>query len=252
MNAADIASRLGTSEATIVRFASAFGFEGFPGLRRFLQNILRDMVSPVLRMQNKLEDLGRGTGHILDQIVDMEDRSIRGIRETVRTEDFDAAVTAVLDAERVFVFGIGASRILAELIDLRLTRFGIQTRTLVASGREMLEPLLLLGPRDTLLACGFHRITGELAAVLKHARRVGSRRVLLTDIDDPALSACAHVTLLVRRGPIHSFHSMTAPMTVLNALVLSVAMKQPGESLECLCRLEESRKEYDLDPIGIL
>ncbi len=252
MNAAELAARLEVSEATIVRFAVALGFEGFPQLRKFLQNILRDKVSPAIRMQNKLEDLRHGEGHILSQVVEMETKSISEIGHTVHVREFDTAVSAILRAQRLFVFGIGPSRILAELIQLRLNRFGIQTEGLMESGRDLLDKLLLLRPGDVVFASAFTRMTGELIAVLKHARRVGCAKILITDITDTDLFSYVDTVMSVKRGPIHSFHSMTAPMTVINALILAVAMAKPEESLRSLAELEEFRKEYDLDPIGVL
>jgi DNA-binding MurR/RpiR family transcriptional regulator len=252
MNAAELAARLDVSEATVVRFASAIGFDGFPQLRKFLQNMLRDKVSPALRMQNKLEDLRHGEGHILSQVVEMETKSISEISHTVHQKDFDAALSILLGAERVFIFGIGPSRMLAELMELRLNRFGIPTVALVESGRDILEKLLLLKPTDAVIATAFNRLTGELLAVLKHAKLVDCPRVLITDISDPDLFSYVHTVLAVKRGPIHSFHSLTAPMTVINALILAIAMAKPDESLKSLAELEEFRKEYDLDPIGTL
>ncbi|HCM26072.1 MAG: hypothetical protein A2Z99_11955 [Treponema sp. GWB1_62_6] len=250
MNAAEIAASLGVSEATIVRFAVALGFEGFPQLRKFLQNILRDSVSPAVRMQNKLEDLRKGEGHILSQVVEMETRSIPEICRTVHAREFDAAVASVLGAERLFLFGIGPSRILAELMELRFNRFGMLTIALVNSGRDLLDKLLLMKKGDVVIAAAFTRIMGELVAVIKHAKNVGCSRILITDVEDAMLLSQVDTVMRVNRGPIHSFHSLTAPMTVINALILAVAMAKPEESLRSLAELEEFRQEYDLDPIG--
>ncbi len=251
MNAAELAERLEVSEATVVRFATAIGFEGFPQLRRFLQNILRDMVSPATRMRNKLDDLRQGEGHILTQVVEMETKSISEIRHTIHVADFDAAVSAILGAERIFLFGIGPSRILADLMQLRLNRFGILTVALVESGRDLLDKLLMLRKGDVVFASAFTRSTGELAAVLTHAEKMECRSVLLTDIADTRLLSCADIVMSVNRGPIHSFHSQTAPMTVINAIILAVAMSDSEASLKSLAELEKYRKEYDLDPIGV-
>jgi DNA-binding MurR/RpiR family transcriptional regulator len=177
---------------------------------------------------------------------------IAQIGQTVHKEDFDATVEAILGAERVFAFGSGPSRMLAELMELRLNRFGILTIALVESGRDLLEKLILLKPGDVVIATAFARLTGELVAVLKHAKSVGCRLIVLTDIADPDLYSYTHTIISVMRGPIHSFHSLTAPMTVINALILAVAMARPDESLRSLAELEEFRKEYDLDPIGSL
>lgn len=252
MDASDFAECLGVSEATVVRFASTLGFDGFPRLRKFLQDLLRDKISPPVRMQNKLEDLRHGQGNVLDQVVDLETHSIAEVRRTVHKQDFDAAVTAILRAKRVFIFGLGPSKILAQLVELRFERFGIPTIPLTESGRDILEKLLLLKGDDVIIINAFNRITGELVAVLKHAKKVGCSRILLTDISDPSMQAYADIVLQVFRGPMHTFHSLTAPMTLINALILAIALAEPEESIHSLAQLEELRKEYDLDSLGTL
>ena len=49
---ADLANLLDVSEATLVRFARALGYPGFPELRRTLQQIFRDKVSPAAGLSN--------------------------------------------------------------------------------------------------------------------------------------------------------------------------------------------------------
>ncbi|TXT42645.1 MAG: RpiR family transcriptional regulator [Spirochaetes bacterium] len=252
LNAAEIGEKLEISEATVVRFAAALGFGGFPQLRRLLQNIVRHKVSPATRMQNKIAVLSASGEHILSQMVEMEKSSISEIQASVSAADFDAALSILLGAKRIFCFGLGASKLLAELLELRLNRFGIPTVPLIASGRDLLEKLLLLEKDDVLIAMGFAKITGELVAVLKHSAQVDCHRILLTDIQGANFEAFHPVILRVRRGPIHSFHSLNAPMTVVNALILSIAMARRDESLERLEALEQYRKLYDLDPIEAL
>jgi DNA-binding MurR/RpiR family transcriptional regulator len=120
------------------------------------------------------------------------------------------------------------------------------------SGRDLLEKLLLLNKDDVLIAAGFTKITSELVAVLKHSARVDCRRILLTDVEEVNFEPYAPILLKVRRGPVHSFHSLNAPMTVVNALILAIAMARRNQSLESLESLEKYRKLYDLDPIGVL
>jgi DNA-binding MurR/RpiR family transcriptional regulator len=252
LNASEIGKRLEVSEATIVRFAVALGLEGYPHLRRILQNIVRHKVSPATRMQNKLEVLSTSKDHILTQMVGMELKYIAEIQHTVSTAEFDQALSILLGAKRIFCFGLGASKLLAELLELRLNRFGIPTIPLTVSGRDLLEKLLLLNKDDVLIAAGFTKITSELVAVLKHSARVDCRRILLTDVEEVNFEPYAPILLKVRRGPVHSFHSLNAPMTVVNALILAIAMARRNQSLESLESLEKYRKLYDLDPIGVL
>jgi DNA-binding MurR/RpiR family transcriptional regulator len=75
----------------------------------------------------------------------------------------------------------------------------------------------------------------------------GCPSILLTDTLGPVLGDRADVTLAARRGPVSTFHSLTVPMSVLNALILAVAMANPDESLAALNRLQQLRYNSGLD-----
>jgi DNA-binding MurR/RpiR family transcriptional regulator len=248
--AAELAERLDVSEATVVRFARAIGYDSFPELRRVLQEIFRARVTPASRLQRKLADLKTGEGHVLAKIIDMELQYLTEAERSIDPADFDRAVEMILKGRRVFVFGIGPSRILADLVQIRLRRFGVPTYSMTESGRDLLDKLILLHPDDAVLAAGFHRVTGELVAVLEHAHKLGCPTVLLTDTLGSTFKDRADVILSARRGPVSNFHSLTVPMAVLNALILAIAMSRSEESVTFLNRLQEMRADYGLDAIG--
>lgn len=115
------------------------------------------------------------------------------------------------------------------------------------SGRHLLEKLQLLQAGDVVLVAGFHHVRPEIIAVLDHARALDCRSILLTDTLGPALRDKPDVILAARRGPVSTFHSLTVPMSILNALILAVAMARPDESLAALNRLQKLRATSDLD-----
>ncbi len=250
LSAAELAQHLDVSEATVVRFARSIGYGSFPELRRVLQEIFRARVTPASRLQHKLADLKTGEGHILSQIVAMEVQYLNEALTTVAASDFDAAVKIIARGKRVFAFGLGPSRLLADLVQLRLRRFGIPTYSLNQSGRDLLEELLLLQAGDVVLAAGFHRVTGELVATLDRAHSLGCKTVLLTDTLGSMFRHQADVVLSARRGPVSTFHSLTVPMAILNALILAVAVARGNASVTSLQRLQELRAAYGLDFLG--
>jgi DNA-binding MurR/RpiR family transcriptional regulator len=245
--AADLARQLNVSEATLVRFARAIGYDGFRDLRRCLQGLFRAQATPASRLQHKLGELASSQGHVLAKVLDMEVQYLTEASHSVDPADFDRAVQLLLAGERIFVFGSGPSAVLAELAELRFRRLGILTIAMTESGRHLLEKLQLLRPGDVVLATGFNTLRSELVSVLGCARTTGCRSILLTDTLGPALRSKADVILAARRGPVSTFHSMTVPMSILNALILAVAMARPDESLAALNRLQELRASSGLD-----
>ena len=247
LSAADLAERLHVSEATIVRFAKAIGYDGFPELRRCLQELFRAKASPASRLQRKLNELASSQGHVLTKVLDMEVQYLTEASHSVAPADFDRAVDILLSSKRIFVFGSGPSGILADLAELRLRRLGILTFGMTESGRHLLEKLQLLQSGDAVLATGFHYMQPDLVIVLDHARATDCRSILLTDTLGPALRHKVDVVLAARRGPVSTFHSLTVPMSILNALILAVAMAKPDESLAALNRLQQMRAAFGLD-----
>jgi len=250
--AAELADRLEVSQATVVRFARSVGYDSFPEMRRSLQEIFRVKVTPASRLQRKLADLNTGQGHVLQKTIDMELQYLTEAEHSISTADFDRAVDVVVRASRVFVFGTGPSRILADLLQIRLRRFGITIIPLMESGRDILEKLILLQPDDALIAMGFHRVTAEVVTVLDYAHRTGCQSVLLTDTLGATFRDKVAVILAARRGPVSTFHSLTVPMVILNALILAVAMARSDSSVAYLEKLEQLRSESGLDVIGKL
>lgn len=211
---ADLARRVNVSEATLVRFAQAIGYDGFRDLRRCLQDLYRVNATPASRLQHKLGELASSQGHVLTNVLAMEVQYLTEASHSVDAADFDHAVELLLGGQRVFVFGSGPSGILADLAELRLRRLGILTIAMTESGRHLLEKLQLLQPEDVVLATGFNHVRPELVTVLDHARATDCRSILLTDTLGPALRAKADVILAARRGPVSTFHSLTVPISL--------------------------------------
>jgi DNA-binding MurR/RpiR family transcriptional regulator len=248
--AGELARQVNVSEATLVRFARAIGYDGFRELRRCLQGLFRAKATPASRLQRKLSELASSQGHVLTKVLDMEVQYLTEASHTVDVADFDRAVDILLAGQRIFVFGSGPSGILADLAELRFRRLGIMTVSMTESGRHLLEKLQLLQAGDAVLATGFQYVRPELVAVLDHAAACDCRSILLTDTLGPALRAKADIVLAARRGPVSTFHSLTVPMSVLNALILAVAMARPDESLAALNRLQNLRATSGLDTPG--
>jgi DNA-binding MurR/RpiR family transcriptional regulator len=134
---ADLAERLNVSEATIVRFAKAIGYEGFRELRRCLQGFFRARATPASRLQRKLSELASSQGHVLTKVLDMELQYLTEVSHSIDTADFDRALDILLNGQRIFVFGSGPSGILADLAELRFRRLGILTIAMTESGRHL-------------------------------------------------------------------------------------------------------------------
>lgn len=238
--AGDIASRLDISEATMVRFARTLGFDSYPALREALLNNFRQRMSHSARLRERLVDL-RSTGDIFEQLVVSEIDYLTEAMQTLDRNAMSKAVELLRSHQRIFVFGLGPSLSLVEQLQIRLTRSARQVVPLNSSGQEVLEPLILMNQQDLLFAIGFFNLTPTLQLVLDYANQQGTPVILLTDTLGPLVEEKASVVLSARRGPVSAFHSLTVPMTIINALLLALSSADQENVMAQLDRLDQMR-----------
>ncbi len=243
LSAGDIARRLDLSEATMVRFARSMGFASYPAMRVVLQEAFRRRVTHAARLRGKLDEM-RAEGDILEQLTASEIDYLSQALETVDRKAFRKAVRLMCERERIFVFGVGPSVSLVSLMEIRLTRFGKLVVPLRATGREIADPLVTMSDKDLLFAIGFFDLSAALELVLEHASVVGCPTILLTDTLGSIIGDKASVILAAKRGPMAEFHSLVVPMTIINALLLSIAREDRSQVLENLDKLDQMRDQF--------
>ena len=239
--AGEIANRLHLSEATMVRFARSLGFESYPALRTLLQDNFRHRVTHSTRLRSRLNEL-RESGGIFDRLVTSEIDYLTEALHTLDRQAIDDAVELLRTHFRVFAFGLGPSVSLVDLLEIRLTRSARHVIPLKTSGREMLEPLLLMNSDDLLIAFGFYNLTPNLQMVLDHANKNNTPVILITDTLGPIVMKQVNVLLSARRGPVSAYHSLTVPMTIINTLLLMLSQVDETHVMPNLDLLDEYRQ----------
>lgn len=162
--------------------------------------------------------------------------------ETVDRQALRQAVELLRSRNRVFVFGVGPSVSLVELMEIRLGRFGRQVIPLTTAGREILEPLLVMNDQDLLFVICFFDVSAALQLVLDYARDVNCPVIMLTDTLGSIIGDKADVVLAARRGPMAEFHSLVVPMTIINTLLLAIASEDREQVMANLDRLDQLRE----------
>lgn len=242
LSASEIASRLDLSEATLVRFARSLGFSSYPAMRIVLQDNFRRRVTHSARLRGRLNDLRDG-GDIFERLTATEVDFLTQALDSIKREELNKAVEILHEHDRVFVFGLGPSVSLVDLLELRLRRFGREIVPLTSSGREFLEYLMMMRANDLLFVICFFDQNPALKLVIDYANKVGATIIMLTDTLDAILGDKVDVVLSAKRGPIGEFHSLVVPMTVINALLLSLASMEQEKTMTLLDNLDNLRDQ---------
>ncbi|MFA5712023.1 MurR/RpiR family transcriptional regulator [Mycolicibacterium sp.] len=240
--ASDLTEPLGLHQSAATRLAQRLGFAGYPDLRDALRQDYMTGEGPAQRLRGRLD---RHPDHdVIRGFVDDELDALTELTRHVTQAQLDEIAAKIIAAEQVYVFGQGNATVLVDLMSRRLHRFGIRVTTLVGSRRDVVERVLSLTSADLLLAFAFRRLPALLPPLLTIAAEADCCSVVITDT---LLSMSPRPDNLVAapRGRGDEFLSLTVPMAIGNALVLTIARRQPDEANRSLDKLADLLDRLD-------
>lgn len=241
MTAAKLGQNVGVSESTVVRFAIELGYEGYPELQKSLQELVKTKLTAVQRLEltNDLVDEENALKSVLK--ADME--NIRTTMEKVNQKTFDAFVDTIVDANKVYIIGLRSSTALSEFLGFYLNLILNNVLVLHHGMSDIYEQLLHLGEGDVVIGIGFPRYSIKTVQVLKFARGRGAKIISLTDSLLSPLASVSDLTVIAQSNMASFVDSLVAPMSIINAIIISVGLKRRQSVTEAFSKLEEIWEE---------
>ncbi|WP_159886714.1 MurR/RpiR family transcriptional regulator [Paenibacillus puerhi] len=235
----DIARKSGVSISTVSRFWTITGFDNLKSFKKHLQEA--QYSTPAIKMKQALEKNEQ------DIVAKMITSAQSNLSETMHRTSLDAyqeAVDALHEAKCIFIHGHGSAACLAQLFQFRLNRIGIHVHIMAESGHALLESLVHAGAGDVVLFFGFVRKSPEAAVIIDHAAAAGYTTILITDLLLSDMIDGSDIVLQVDRGERDAFHSLVAPMAIIDSLSISLAGLRGDKAMLKLQQLHEIRKQY--------
>jgi DNA-binding MurR/RpiR family transcriptional regulator len=119
MTAAKIAERVDVSESTVVRFATALGYSGYPEMQKALQVLIKNKLTAVQRIGLQ-DDVVNDNLKLHKKILKSEMNNLRYLFEHFDMEALDKATELILNANRVYVLGLRTSSTLSNYLGFYL------------------------------------------------------------------------------------------------------------------------------------
>ncbi|WP_327281844.1 MULTISPECIES: MurR/RpiR family transcriptional regulator [unclassified Streptomyces] len=219
----ELAERVGVSQPSVTRFATALGFSGYPALRDALQPMaLSAVAGPESREQFRHNEL--------QAAVDAEILNLENVRRLLADTD------QLLDIGRelarsvpLTVLGLRISVSLAEYFAYAARRIHPDVRLVTRGGSVAYDALLQSREAGGTWALAFAmpRHAKETLAALRAARSAGLKIVLITDTTLGPLVDEADVVLTAGTGARLVFDSYAAPGMLSAALLQAMADADP-------------------------
>ena len=245
MTASRLGVTVGVSESTVVRFATELGYDGYPHLQRALQEMIRNKLTSVQRMEVAGDRMGGRD--VLQTVLHADTDMIRVTLDEIDRDAFQGAVDALMGAKRIYILGVRSSSALASFLGFYFNLL-FENVTLVHTNSvsEIFEQVLRVGPGDVLFGISFPRYSKRTLSAMKYARDRGARVIALTDSQLSPLARVADHVLLALSDMASFVDSLVAPLSVINALIVAVGMSRRDEIEQTFNKLERIWEEYDV------
>lgn len=236
MTAADLGKEVGISESTVVRFAKALDFSGYPKMQKALQQMIRSKLTTVQRMRMTDQE---SQSEILKKVLDSDVQNIRTSLTELDPLVFQDVLKQIQEARHVLIMGMRSSKLLAEyfVFYLNLLRPGVFV--VDSTYNEPIESLLHITEEDLVIAISYPRYSYKTIETMDFIRKKGVKIVAITDSDESPSYSMAHYPLIAKGNMFSIVDSLVAPMSVINALIVALGNERREELTDRFTELEE-------------
>ncbi|PFG43844.1 RpiR family transcriptional regulator [Isoptericola jiangsuensis] len=250
---AELAGRAGASQASVVRFCRTVGYTGYPGFRIDLARTTSRRAAEHERSGVAQGEIGRSddVAEVVSKIAFHEARTIESTARAIDLDALEEAVRAVAGADRVDVYGVGASGLTAQDLAQKLSRIGIACVAPVDS-HQQLQSAALLAPGSVAIGVSHTGRTVEVHQSLTLARARGATTVAVTGFPSSPLADTADVVLAtsVRETQFRTgaLASRIAQLAVVDFLFVNVAQRRFDATTEALRLTYDAVQQHRMAP----
>ena len=244
MTACKLGETVGVSESTVVRFANALGYSGYPKLQDALQEVIKNKLTTVQRVDMVKEF--NDDSAILKKIVKSDIDNIKDTLEGIDEKAFEEAANRILKAKRIYIVGMRSSFTIAQYLGFYLGIILDSVHVIRTDMGDAFEQVVKINEDDVLIAISFPRYSKKSYQIVSYAKEKGAHIVSLTDSPFAPVASFTDNLLLVKSNMVSFVDSLVPAFSIANALIVSVGMKEKEDIKQHFDDLEAIWEKYSV------
>jgi len=245
MTAAKLGAGLEVSESTVVRFAMALGYSGYPEFQKDLEECVKLKLSAVQKMEAKY---GRSSqSEVLVSVLEADMEKIQHTIDNLDPTSFETAMDIILNARNIYIMGLRSNEPLAAFLHFYLNMFrGNVIRVNTTSVTETFEQMIRISEEDCFIGISFPRYSMRTLKAMEFANDRNAKIIAITDSQHSPMNLYSSCNLFARSDMVSIVDSLVAPLSLINALVVGLCMRCPEEVQNNLKMLESTWDNYQV------
>ena len=245
MTAGKLGRIVGVSESTVVRFAAELGYDGYPSMRKALQEMIRNRLTSVQRIEvakSMIDDTD-----LIKSIIGSDMQNLQATMDILEQDSFNMLVDSIMEAKNIYIVGMRTSTSLSTFLGLYLNLLRGNVNVVHdTAASEIYEQIIRIGQGDLFIGISFPRYSSHTVDAMQFAKKMGAKTAALTDGASSPLNGIADVCLHAKSDMVSFLDSLVAPMSLINAIIVAVGIRNKERVSETFERLEKIWSEHDV------
>jgi DNA-binding MurR/RpiR family transcriptional regulator len=238
MSITEMAERAEVSEGSIVSLCQQLGVKGYQGLKI---QVAQGLVEPIKFIHEDLV-LGDDTATVTNKVVSSGVQALVDTLAVLDIEALERAVSAILAAPWVEVYGIGSAAPVAIDAYHRMTRLGLNCKVITDSHAQLVSASFLK-PKVATLSISHSGSTIETVSATQLAKEAGATTICITNFGKSPIQNYTDIVLYTAaretRFRTEAMTSRLAEFAVIDALNANIALASYERSLDALRRTSD-------------
>lgn len=239
MSITEFADNCGVGETSIIRFCRRVGLKGY---QEFKLMLARESVKPKENLHARINDADDIEG-IINNITEVNIEAIQNTSKILSNKELQRAANAILTADKVDIYGVGASAFTAGDAKYKFMRIGVNCEAL---GDPHLQCMSAVNLTEKSVAIGisFSGSTKDTVDSLSIAKKAGAFTIAITNYEKSPITKFANAVFLssAEETPLRSgaLTSKIAQLQILDILYTAVALKMEDKAYRNLDKTAEA------------
>jgi DNA-binding MurR/RpiR family transcriptional regulator len=226
--AEELARRANTSSSTVVRFSQALGFEGFPELQQAARDEYRRRVGGAAAGLSTVDPLAAAAplfslDHTeFEAALAADHVNVEDTAHKLSRSDVEAAVDAIVSAEKVLIAGTDQMAFFASYLRHLLMLLDLRAEVVASPSQEALGRLSRIDASTLVVGLSAGRPHPLITRTMKLARHRKAPTLAITDATLSEVARLARIRLYYSSNTPAFVRSHTALLSIIQALAYGV------------------------------
>lgn len=244
LTAAKLGNTVKVSESTVVRFANAMGYEGYPELQKALQELIKNKLTTVQRLE--LTDNYHDDENIFKSVLKSDMEDIRDTMNELNVSDLEEVINLIYVARKIYIIGLRSSTALAEYLGFYFNLILDNVIVVKLGISDIFEQIIKISEEDVIIGIGFPRYSRRTIDALSYAKEKNAKIISITDSLISPLAPLSNKVLIAKSDMDSFVDSLVAPMSLINALIVALGLKEKNKIASVFEDLESIWEKYEI------